>query len=107
MAHALKSNYEDRRRDLINRDINEAKDCFVHAIQNLDLSDESNEDLERSVLDFAIFISLNVLELSLYERHINGKDMPISKKEADDVQKGNWDKFVTNTRAKKYLKMIK
>ena len=42
MAHALQSDYQDRRRDYINRDINEAKDCFVHAIQNLDLSDESN-----------------------------------------------------------------
>ena len=42
MAHALQSDYQDRRRDYINRDINEAKDCFVLAIQNLDLSDESN-----------------------------------------------------------------
>ena len=73
----------------------------------MDLSDESNEDLERSRLDFAIFISLNILELSLYERHINGKDMPISNRELDDVQKGNWNKFVTNGTAKRYLKKIK
>ena len=58
------------------------------------------------MLDIAIFISLNILELTLYERHIDGKDMPIVKGEADQVSKGIWDKFMTNNTAKKYLKKI-
>ena len=49
-----------------------AYDSFKQAIQNLDLSDDANKDMERSLLDCAIHISLMYLELSLYERIIDG-----------------------------------
>lgn len=57
----------------------EAKDSFLRAIENLELNDEANADIERSMLDFAIYLALNILELILYERIIEGKDRLISK----------------------------
>ena len=50
--------------------------------------------------------SLQILELSLYERVINGKDVNISKKEADEVRDGNWEKFLQNNTARKYLNQM-
>ena len=55
--------------------ITEAVDSFMAAISNLNLSGDELEDMERSLLDTAIFIALSILELQLYERIIDGKDI--------------------------------
>ena len=53
------------------------------AINRLELSDAANADMERSMLDAAIYISLMILEMVLFLRIIEGKDIqPITKKEA-------------------------
>ena len=74
----------------------------------MDLNEDSINHMERSLLDIAIVISLNILELILHYRIIEGKDVPISKREADDVDDGIWEKFIErqNRTALKYLKMI-
>ena len=46
------------------------------------------------MLDFAIHIALIILELVLIERIIEGNDKPITKREADDIALGNWEKFL-------------
>ena len=60
------------------------------------------------MLDVAIFISLNILELILHCRIIDGKDVPISNRDAEEVDRGNWDKFIIkqNRTALKYLYKI-
>lgn len=63
----------------MSRQISQAKDDLQAAISNLDLSEEADQNLERSMLDIAIHISLLILELSLYERIIQGQDRPLSK----------------------------
>ena len=108
LATALAGVVVDRRRDNIKKDINEAKDSFSNAIQNLELTEENNLNLERSMLDKAILLSLNSLELILYERIIDGKDVvKISKAEADDVGNGDWSKFVKNKTILKNLQKIR
>ena len=50
--------------------------------------------MERSMLDAAIYISLMILEMVLFLRIIEGKDIqPITKKEAHDIENSRWDKF--------------
>ena len=61
----------------------------------MELSDEDNKNLERSVLDCAIHIALNMLELMLIERIIEGNDKPLSVRDIDDVREGNWEKFIS------------
>lgn len=76
---------------------------------NMELSDEANSNPESSVLDCAIMISLNMLELNLYERQLEGKDTPITNRQADEISNGNWDKVITGPDRKttlKYLGMI-
>ena len=81
----------DRRRNGIKVLINLAKDDFFTAILNLDLSDEANSDMERSLLDCAIHMSFMILELTLYERIIEGHDSLATVEEADAVYKhNNW-----------------
>ena len=60
------------------------------------------------MLDVAIFISLNILELILHCRIIDGKDVPISNHDAEEVDRGNWDKLIIkqNRIALKYLYKI-
>ena len=48
------------------------------------------------MLDMAIYISLNILELVLYYRSIEGKDMPISNRDTEEVDKGNWEQFLAS-----------
>ena len=96
------------RRDQTKQLVRKANDCFGMAISNLELNDEADWNYERSVLDVAIYISLNILELILYYRVIDGKDQPLKKHEADQVDRGNWEKFLKNHNrtALKYLKKI-
>lgn len=82
MDRLIKDAQEDlNRRDKrkVSRQISQAKDDLQAAISNLDLSEEADQNLERSMLDIAIHISLLILELSLYERIIQGQDRPLSK----------------------------
>ena len=48
-----------------------------------------------------------LLELHLYERIIEGKDLPITPGEAKQVEDGRWDKFCQNKTVQKYLAMIR
>ena len=102
----MKGNIQSRRLEGIKSEINEAKESFFKSLSNLELSDEANQNLERSVLDCAIHISLNFLELVLIERIIDGKDIFISSGEADDIGNGNWEKFVQSKTILKYLSQI-
>ena len=86
--------------------IHEASDNFESAIKSLELSDAANADLERSMLDAAVHTALIMLELSLYERIIKGFDMPITKREADDIEHSRWGKFMQNKTVLKYLGKI-
>lgn len=56
---------------------------FSHAISNLELNDQANANMERSLLDVAIFISLSILELILHVRIIDGKDVHMSNRDAE------------------------
>lgn len=77
------------------------------AINRLELSDAANADMERSMLDAAIYISFMILEMTLYLRIIEGKDIqPITKKEAHDIENSKWDKFTQNATILKYLGSI-
>lgn len=58
------------------------------------------------MLDCAIHISLMLLELHLYERIIEGRDLPITHREADEVDDAKWSKFVQNKTITKYLSKI-
>ena len=74
---------------------------------NLELTEEANKNLERSVLDCAIHIALNMLELILIVRIIEGNNKPITIRDIDDVRVGNWEKFVIDDKMTiKYLQMI-
>ena len=88
--------------------IRRANDSFTNAIKNLELTEAANFDIERSMLDYAIVISLSILELILFYRIIDGKDVPIPNEEAELVDKGQWKNFVKklNKTALKYLSMI-
>ena len=86
--------------------IHEANDNFERAIKSLELSDAANADLERSMLDAAVHTALIMLELKLYERIIQGHDMPITRREAHDIEHSRWDKFVQNKTVLKYLGKI-
>ena len=82
MDRLIKDAQEDlnrRNKRKVSRQISQAKDDLQAAISNLDLSEEADQNLERSMLDIAIHISLLILELSLYERIIQGQDRPLSK----------------------------
>ena len=84
----------NRRHDIFKADINEARENLVEAFHNLELSREANENLERSLLDCAIHISLILLELSLIEKIKEGNLKPITKRAADDIAVGNWEQFL-------------
>ena len=97
----------DRRHNGIKDLIKEAKDDFLNAIQNLDLSKEANADMDRSMLDNAIRIAFMILELSLYERIIQGQDRLATKEEAEKVYKHNdWSGIIVDKTVLKYLGMI-
>ena len=68
-----------------------AKESFESAISNLELSDDANKSFDRSLLDCAIHITLNMLELVLIERMLSGKDEDLEKSEASDIGKGKWE----------------
>ena len=112
MAHMIREHFklqvQDRRRDHVKQLIRRANDSFTNAIKNLELNDEANFDPERSMLDYAIYISLAILELILNFRIIDGKDVTITKHQADQVDKGQWKQFVKklNRTALTYLDMI-
>ena len=76
--------------------ISEAVESFKQAISNLNLSRDELEDMERSLLDTAIFIALSILELQLYERIIDGKDINSQENVNEEIQNGNWSSFVKN-----------
>ena len=63
----------------------------------MELNDDADRDLERSYLDMAIYISLNILELVIYYRSIEGKDMPISNRDTEEVDRGNWEQFLLSS----------
>ena len=65
----------DRRVQGIRESMKNARGAFASALQNLDLSEETNMNPDRSMLDCAIHISLMFLELELYERIIEGRDV--------------------------------
>ena len=84
-----------------------AKDSLLEAIENLDLSEEANKNLERSVLDIAILISFIYLELLLYERVIEGRDTRLTSKDAGMVHdRGEWSTLTKNATILKYLGMV-
>ena len=80
-------------------------------MESLRLDPTSNRDLKRSVLDFAIHIAFQMLELILYERVINGADF--KKNHSEDIISrvdGCWDKLIDNPEYKvieKHLYLIK
>lgn len=76
----------------------------MSALNNLDLSPEANEDMERSMLDIAIYLSHHFLELSLYERIIDGKSRNIGYKEAEGViEDNNWKSVIKDDTVLAYL----
>ena len=81
---------------------------FSHAISNLELNDQANMNMDKSFLDVAIFVSLSILELILHCRIIEGKDVPMSNREAEEVDRGDWDKLLIkqNRTALKFLYKI-
>ena len=95
----------------LNNIVDEAKHDFVKSMESLRLDSTSNRDLKRSVLDFAIHIAFQMLELILYERVINGADF--KKNYSEDIIRGGdgcWDKLIDNPEYKavaKHLYMIK
>ena len=74
-----------RHQNVILNLINEAKEDFSSAIENLDILNEANIDVESSMLDSAIHISLMLLEITLYERIIKGQGERKMKEEAEVV----------------------
>ena len=99
------NNFDRRQRSIIEV-INEAIDNFESAIKSLELSDAANADLERSMLDAAVHTALMMLELALYKRLVEGRDMPITKREAHDIEHSRWGKFVQSKSVLKYLGKI-
>lgn len=91
MSIALKDQFLNRRHDIFKADVNEAKENLIEALSNLELSKEANENLERSVLDFAIHIALIILELSIIDRIKEGNLKLITKRAVDDIAVGNWE----------------
>lgn len=77
----MRGEIQSRRLEDIHSEIQEAKINFAEAIDNLELTDEANYNLERSVLDCAIHISLITLELTLIERIIQGNDRNLNAHE--------------------------
>lgn len=75
MTQRANRELHDRRVQGIRESIRSAREAFASAIQNLDLSEETNMNPDRSMLDCAIHISLMFLELELYERIIEGRDV--------------------------------
>jgi len=63
-------------------------------MQNFDLNDEANQKLEQSVLDCAIYMSFLVLELSLYELIIEGREPHASAETIKNIVDGNWRDYV-------------
>ena len=112
MAQLIREHFkikiQDRRKDNVKSLIRRANDSFTNAIKNLELNKAANDDIERSMLDQAIYISLNILELILHFRIIDGKDVHITKEQAELVDKGKWKQFVKklNRTALTYLDMI-
>ena len=84
----------------------------MDAIKNLDLSDEANIDMERSMLDSAIHISFMLLEVTLYERIIEGQDERKTNEEVEkmlnqkNVDDSIWNGLISDERALKYLGKI-
>ena len=74
ISRALKAHVNYRSHDEVKEEIRVAKENLKSAISNLELNDEANKDIERSYLDCAIHITLNMLELVLIERMLSGKD---------------------------------
>ena len=88
--------------------IDDARDNFTFAVQNMDLSPEANAHLERSLLDCAVHISLFMLEIALYERIIIGKDSkPLDVREIDMIEEGRWDHIIKNKTTIFFLNQIK
>ena len=78
--------------DEIKNEIKAAKENFFQAFNNLELNETENKIVERSVLDFAIFIALHMLELALIEKIILGENMPITKEvNNNDIVIVNWN----------------
>ena len=93
----------DRRVQGIRESIKNAREAFASAIQNLDLSEETNMNPDRSMLDCAIHISLMFLELELYERIIEGRDVNNSLDEIKQIREGKWKSVVKNPNIRQYL----
>lgn len=49
------------------------------------------------MLDMAIYVSLNILELVLYARSTEGKDLPISQRDTEEIDRGNWEQFLLSS----------
>ena len=74
ISRALKANVNYRSHNGAKEEIKVAKKNFKSAIFNLELTEDANKNLDSSYLDFAIHITLNMLELVLIERMLSGKD---------------------------------
>ena len=94
ISRTLKAHVNYRAHDEVKEEIRVAKENFKSAISNLELNDEANKSFDRSYLDCAIHITLNMLELVLIERMLSGKDQEIEKSDAADIGRGKWETFL-------------
>ena len=74
ISRTLKANVNFRSHNEVKEEIKVAKKNFKSAISNLELTEDANKNFDRSYLDCAIHITLNMLELVLIERMLSGKD---------------------------------
>ena len=89
--------------------IDAAKKDFLEAVQSLPLDEGANHNLQQSVLDCAIHIAFQMLELTLYKRAIDGTDFKSNhRKDVIEGKERCWDNLIDKDDEKtaKYLYMI-
>ena len=74
ISRTLNANFNYRSHNEVKEEIKVAKENLKSAITNLELTEDANKNFDRSYLDCAIHITLNMLELVLIERMLSGKD---------------------------------
>ena len=89
--------------------IDAAKKDFLEAVQSLPLDEGANHNLQQSVLDCAIHIAFQMLELTLYKRAIDGTDFKTNhRQDIIDGKERCWDNLIDpeDKKTAKYLYMI-